>query len=45
MKENKGKIDWNTKQNKQFIEAILALKNADEAKCFIRDLMTEGEIN
>jgi len=37
-------IDWNTKENKQLIEAILALKNADEAKRFLRDLMTEGEI-
>ena len=38
------KIDWNTKINKQLIEAILALKNADEAKLFLRDLMTESEI-
>lgn len=38
------KIDWETKKNKQFIEAILMLKNTNEAKCFLRDLMTEGEI-
>jgi TrpR-related protein YerC/YecD len=38
------KIDWNTKINRQFIEAVLALKNADETKRFLRDLMTEGEI-
>ena len=37
-------IDWNTKKNKQLVEALLALKNADEAKRFLRDLMTEGEI-
>ncbi len=38
------KIDWNTKANRQLIEAFLALKNEDEAKRFLRDLMTEGEI-
>ncbi len=37
-------MDWNTKENKQLIEAVLALKNADEAKLFLRDLMTEAEI-
>ena len=38
------KINWNIKENAQLIEAILALKNADETKRFLRDLMTEGEI-
>lgn len=38
------KMDWNTKENKQFVEAILSLKNANEAKCFLRDLMTAPEI-
>ncbi|MFA6445987.1 MAG: YerC/YecD family TrpR-related protein [Candidatus Paceibacterota bacterium] len=28
----------------ELIEAILALKNPKEAKSFLRDLMTEGEI-
>src|SRR3989339_1487401 len=37
-------MDWNDKKNKQFVEAILTLKNADEAKLFLRDLMTESEI-
>ncbi len=37
-------VDWKTRQNKQFIEAILALKNKDEAKRFLRDLMTPQEI-
>lgn len=37
-------INWNTKENKQLIEAVLALKNADETRRFLRDLMTEGEI-
>jgi len=38
------KIDWNTKETEQLITGILALKNINEAKCFLRDLMTEGEI-
>lgn len=37
-------MEWNNKKNKQLIEAVLALKDADEAKRFLRDLMTEGEI-
>jgi len=36
--------NWNTKENKQLISAFLVLKNADEAKLFLRDLMTQGEI-
>lgn len=38
------KMNWVTKENKQFVEAILALRNADEVKLFLRDLMTESEI-
>ncbi len=38
------KFDWNAKENKQLIEAILSLETADEAKLFLRDLMTSGEI-
>lgn len=37
-------IDWNTKENSQLVEAILVLKNKDETKRFLRDLMTKGEI-
>jgi TrpR-related protein YerC/YecD len=37
-------MDWNTKPNSQLIEAVLALKNADETKRFLRDLMTEKEV-
>src|SRR3989344_8377406 len=37
-------IDWDTKANKQFIAGILALKNEDEGKRFLRDLMTPLEI-
>src|SRR3989338_359880 len=36
--------DWNTKEKRQLLEAILALKNADEAKRFLRDLLTAEEI-
>ena len=47
MKENVNKkqvIDWNTKENGQLLSAFLMLKNKDEAERFLRDLMTEGEI-
>jgi TrpR-related protein YerC/YecD len=37
-------MDWNNKQNKMLLQAILALETPDEAKRFLRDLMTEGEI-
>ncbi len=37
-------MNWNTPENKEFIKAILALETADEVKRFLRDLMTEGEI-
>ncbi len=37
-------IDWNTKETQQLIAAVLELRNTDEAKRFLRDLMTEGEI-
>ena len=37
-------MDWNNKENKQLIKAILSLKTSDEAKRFLRDLMTEKEI-
>ena len=37
-------VDWNTKKNRQLVEAILALKDADEAKRFLRDLMTAKDI-
>jgi len=37
-------ISWNTKENKQLIEAFLVLKNKDDARRFLRDLMTEKEI-
>ena len=37
-------MDWTTDENKRFIEAILALATRDEARRFLRDLMTEKEI-
>ena len=44
MKEITKQINWNAKENGQLIEAILALRNDNEAKLFLRDLMTEAEI-
>lgn len=38
------KIDWNTKKNKQLLESFLSLENTNEAKIFLRDLMTTTEI-
>ncbi len=38
-------MDWNSKENKQLIKAILCLKTADEVENFLRDLLTESEIN
>ena len=38
-------IDWNKKENKQLIEAILSLENNKEVQSFLRDLMTVNEIN
>ncbi len=37
-------MNWKNPRNKQLLEAILSLKNLDETERFIRDLMTEGEI-
>ncbi len=36
--------NWNLKENKQLVDAILYLKNEDEAKRFLRDLLTSQEI-
>jgi TrpR-related protein YerC/YecD len=38
------KINWSDKKKVQLAEAILTLKNVDETKRFLRDLMTEKEI-
>ncbi len=37
-------MDWNSIENKRLIEAVLALKTPDETRRFLRDLMTEVEI-
>ena len=37
-------MDWKKPENKALIEAVLALKSSDEARRFLRDLLTEGEI-
>ncbi|MEK7193260.1 MAG: YerC/YecD family TrpR-related protein [Patescibacteria group bacterium] len=37
-------MDWKKKENKELIQAILALRTPDEAGRFLRDLMTEKEI-
>ena len=37
-------IDWQTSENIQLVQALLSLKNATEAQNFMRDLMTQGEI-
>jgi len=39
-----NEINWADVKKAQLIESILIIKNADEAKRFLRDLMTEGEI-
>lgn len=38
-------MDWKSKENKRLLQAILALKTDNEARRFLRDLMTEKEIN
>ena len=37
-------MDWESKNNKKLIKSVLALKTEDEARRFLRDLMTEKEI-
>ena len=38
-------MEWKTEEEKRLIEAILALASADDAKRFLRDLMTGKEID
>ena len=35
---------WKNKENQRFLEAILSLGSKEEARAFLRDLMTEKEI-
>src|SRR3989344_45817 len=37
-------MDWNDRENKRLIQAILELRNAGETRGFLRDLMTAKEI-
>lgn len=37
-------MNWETKENKKLVDAILALETKDQAKRFLRDLLTESEI-
>jgi TrpR-related protein YerC/YecD len=37
-------MNWKTGQNKQLIEGLLALRTPEEAGRFLRDLLTESEI-
>lgn len=37
-------MNWNSKESKKLVQAILALETAQEAKDFLRDILTEKEI-
>lgn len=37
-------MDWNTADKQALVRAVLALKTPNEARRFLRDLMTESEI-
>lgn len=37
-------LKWDNKKTESLFQAILALKNLDEAKKFFRDLLTEDEL-
>ena len=37
-------MDWNSTDKKALVQAILTLQTADEARRFLRDLLTENEI-
>jgi len=37
-------MDWDTRQNIRLVRGILALETPDEARRFLRDLLTEPEI-
>ncbi len=38
-------MNWKTEENKKLVEAILLLETEKETKTFLRDLLTEAEIN
>jgi TrpR-related protein YerC/YecD len=37
-------MDWNNEENKRLVAAFLSLKSPDDARRFLRDLMTKDEI-
>lgn len=37
-------MNWKTGQNRKFVRAILTLRTPKQAESFLRDLMTESEI-
>src|SRR3989344_1495669 len=37
-------MDWNNKENNKLVQTILSLETSDEVRRFLRDLMTENEI-
>jgi TrpR-related protein YerC/YecD len=37
-------MDWNESKNKALVQAVLALRGGDEARRFLRDLLTPDEI-
>ncbi len=43
MSEKDYKINWNIKENRELLSAILSLKNTDQAERFFEDLLTKGE--
>lgn len=38
-------INWEIKEKRELVEAILSLQNKDEVERFLRDLMTKQEID
>src|SRR3989344_2032005 len=44
MREIGRQVDWKNRENKRLLEAILALRNKEEAEKFLRDLLTESEV-
>lgn len=38
-------MNWNTPNKQQLVQAFLSLETADEVRRFLRDLLTESEID
>ena len=38
-------MDWKSPDRRRFVEAVLSLNNENEARAFLRDLLTENEID